>query len=408
MISRTVSIDGISSGAKGCRNIAWCFAIALLYSTVSTGCTKPDMSELSPKSDTIGRFLVYVGTSTSKQDEGIYAAWFDASSGTIESLGLVESILNPSFLALSPGGQALYAVSESDADGTVFAYQIDSETGGISEINRASTGGTGPAYVSIDQSGKWMLVANYGGGSTALLSLADDGSIEQLSDVVQHVGSGPNENRQRGPHAHFASFGPDNRFAYAVDLGTDRVLVYALDASAASLQGEDAIEVVLAPGSGPRHLAFHPTTHDAYVANELDGTVTAFHRDASTGGLTQFQKLSTLPTGFNGTSYSADIHVHPSGRWVYLSQRGDKNGIVVLEVSPTTGELSILDELNEGIVWPRNFTFDPTGAFLLVGNQRANNVSVIQVDHETGRLSSTGNSIEIPSPTRVLFVGERN
>ena len=358
----------------------------------------------APSGDSTGSQLLYVGTASGDPEAGIYVFRFDPAAGTLAQVGGVTQILNPSFLARSPEAPFLYAVSESPETGTVSAYRINTDTGALTFLNRQPSGGTGPAYVSTDQTGRWVLVANYGSGSVALLPAGEDGRLGEAADVVQHEGSGPNPERQEGPHAHYIHVGPDNRYAYATDLGTDQVHIYPLDAESGSLNAAEGRAVATPPGAGPRHLGFHPTGRFVYLVNELAGTVTAYARNAATGSLTALQTLSTLPEDFEGANKSADIHVHPSGRWLYVSNRGDADGLAIFAIDEETGQLRTVGYQSEEVHWPRNFAISPSGQHLLVANRRADEVVVFRLDQETGRLTSTGHRAEVPEPTNLTFV----
>lgn len=378
-------------------------AVMLAFSGTACQPETPDTTEAEVTADSTGAsMLVYIGTASGDSTEGIYALRFDPASGALSPIGKVAQVLNPSFLARSPDAQTLYAISESS--GSVLAYRVDAETGGLTLLNQQSTGGPGPAYVSMDQTGRWVLVANYGGGSVALLPVEADGRLGEATDVVQHEGSGPNAERQEGPHAHYIHTSPDNRYAYAADLGIDRVRIYTLDAENGSLMPASVQEAQTAPGAGPRHLDFHPSGRYAYLMNELDATVTAFSYDAERGALTPTQTLSSLPEDFEGFNKSADIHVHPSGRWLYASNRGDFDSIAIFSIDEATGQLTAAGHQSEGIDWPRNFAIDPSGRYMLVANREANEVRVFEINAETGQLTPTAHYAEMPEPTNVTFM----
>ena len=351
-------------------------------------------------------YFVYVGTTTDDPTEGIHVLQFDPETGTLRTAGEVTPILNPSFLALAPDGGTLYAVSETEP-GEVGAFRVDPVSGELTELNRRSSGGAGPAYVGVSADGRWVTVANYGGGSVALLPVEEDGSLADATDVVQHTGSGPDAERQEGPHAHYARPGPDGRWVWVADLGTDEVIAYPLDAGSGKLQAERAVRTRAAPGAGPRHIALHPDGPWVYVMNELAGVVTVYRRQDDTGRLTELQTASSLPAGFEGPNNSADIHVHPSGRWLYASNRGDFDSIAIFAIDPGSGRLTPVGHQREGIHWPRNFTIDPGGRWLLVANQRADEVRVFAVDAETGRLTPTDHRATVPSPTNVTLAPAR-
>jgi 6-phosphogluconolactonase len=351
--------------------------------------------------------LLYVGTYTEEgRRDGIYLVSMDARSGKLRRVAAVEAGANPSFLAVHPNGRALYAVNETDTyagkTGAVTSFDIAADTGALTRRNQSSSGGAGPCYVSVDHSGRAVLVANYDSGSVALLPIQDDGSLGAAPHVVQHQGKGPVADRQSTPHAHCIIADPSNRFALAADLGADRVFVYRLDLDAKSLRHVDGGDAVMRPGAGPRHLAFHPSLPLVFVANELDSTVATLRFDNQRGALSVAGVQSTLPAGWKGTNYPADIHLGPSGRTLYVSNRGH-NSIAVFSVAVPTGTLSQQQVISTAGDWPRNFSLDPTGRWLLVANQRSNSIVVFARDQDSGRLTPTSERIELPSPVCLRF-----
>lgn len=365
------------------------------------------LSAAATATPTLMPYFVYIGTSTGDPAGGIHVLRFDPEDGSLGRAPVPPArILDPSFLALAPDGRTVYAVSEVE-DGAVAAFRRDAATGALAELGRRSSGGAGPAYVAVDASGRWLTVANYGGGSVALLPVDEDGLLGDPVDVVQHEGSGPDPDRQESPHAHFARPSPDGRWVLVADLGIDRVIAYPLLGSPGGLDKTRAVVTPTAPGDGPRHLAFHPDRPFVYLMNELAGVVTAYRYGAERGQLTEIQRVSSLPDGFDGENKSADIHVHPSGHWLYASNRGDSDGIAAFALDAETGRLTAVGYVREGIVWPRNFVIDPTGDWLLVGNQRADEVRVYAIDDVTGRLRPTPNRVRVPGPTHVLLAPGR-
>jgi 6-phosphogluconolactonase len=345
--------------------------------------------------------LLYVGTYTdAKRSDGIYLVRLDPSSGQLRSVRSVDAGPNPSFLALHPNGRLLYAVNEVE-QGAVGACAIAGETGALTRMNQQPSEGSAPCYVSVDKSGRAVLVANYDSGSVALLPIQTDGALAATMSVVKHTGSGPVADRQGQPHAHCIIADPSNRFALAADLGADRVFVYRLDLDGHSLRHSEGGDAVMRAGAGPRHLAFHPTLPFVFVANELDSTVATLRFDAQRGALTVLETRSTLPAGWTGTNFPADIHVAPSGRTVYVSNRGH-NSIAVCSVAES-GALSLEQVVSTGGDWPRNFSLDPTGRWLLVANQRSNSIVVFGRDDKTGQLTATSQRIAIPSPVCLRF-----
>jgi 6-phosphogluconolactonase len=347
---------------------------------------------------------LYIGTYTRGRSRGIYLGRFDGSSGRISVDAVVEGIENPSFLALHPAGTHLYAVSEvaefaGTGGGGVVAYAIGPGTG-LREINRQPSNGAAPCYVSIDATGRHLLVANYGGGNAAVLPIQADGSLGPASDVVQHSGSGPNSRRQEGPHAHFIRTDPGNRFAFVVDLGIDRVVGYRFDADAGKLGAAAGAGAAAKPGAGPRHLDFHPDGRRAYVINELDSTLTALAYDPATGSMQPTGTASTLPAGHTGANSCADVHVAPSGRFVYGSNRGH-DSIAVFAIDAAGGAPVPVQHQSTLGRTPRNFAIDPAGRFLIAANQDSDSLVVFAIDPSSGRLSPVGDPVDVPVPVCV-------
>jgi 6-phosphogluconolactonase len=252
----------------------------------------------------------------------------------------------------------------------------------------------------VHPSGKAVLAANYGGGNAVICPVKSDGSLGEVSDVAQHTGKGGDPKRQDGPHAHMALLDAAGNYAFVPDLGIDRVMIYKVDMAKGKLvpNGFAAVK----PAAGPRHMAFHPSGKFGYVINELDSTMTAFTYDKSKGALTELQSLSTLPAGFKETSYCADVHVHPSGKFLYGSNRGH-NSIVAFAIH-TAGKLSLIGHTSTQGKWPRNFGIDPSGQFLLVANQQSDSVVTFRIDQKTGNLTPTGQVTEIPAPVCLKFI----
>jgi 6-phosphogluconolactonase len=366
--------------------------------------------------------LVWFGTYTGgpAKSEGIYVSRFDDATGSLSPVKLAGAAGNPSYLALHPRLPVLYSVAEvgkvdGKPGGAVAAFAFDPATGMLTLKGTQSSGGSGPCHLTVDASGKAVLAANYGGGSTICLGLSADGAIEpvvsaangQSGGFVQHVFEragefGLNKGRQEAPHAHSVEVTSDGRFAVVNDLGLDRVIVFALDADKAAIAPHGYARVKTA--AGPRRFAFHPTGRYGYAVNELDLTVTGFAFDPQTGELREIQTLSTLPAdvterkGYSG----AEIVAHPSGKFLYASNRGHDT-IAMYAIDEATGKLTFLGvEPIQGAV-PRNFTVDPTGKYLLAAGQNSNTVSVFAIDQNTGRLSFTGTTIDVPSPVSIVF-----
>lgn len=357
-----------------------------------------------------GRMLVYLGTYTGEKSKGIYVSRLELASGALSSPELAAEIKSPSFLAIHPSRDFLYAVSEvNTADGqptgSVHAFRVDRQSGVLTPVNHQSSMGAGPAHLVVDKAGRNVLVANYGGGSVAVLPIDGSGALKPASASVQHTGSSVNPSRQKGPHAHSINVDPANRFAYVADLGLDKVMIYRFDPAAGSLVANEPAFAAVRPGAGPRHFAFHPGGRFAYVINEMECTVTAFSCDAKTGALTELQTVSTLPAGQAvAQGYStAEIQVHPSGRFVYGSNRGH-DSLVVYSVDAGSGRLThVQHQPTEGST-PRGFGIDPTGAHLLAGNQRSDTLVGFRIDAASGRLTPTGQKLALGSPVCVKFL----
>ena len=354
---------------------------------------------------------VYVGTYTDGQSKGIYRFDFDAASGEASGLTLVAEASNPSFLAFDPTRSYLYAVSEVETvkgvkGGGVTGFKVDKATGALTRLNSESTKGGGPCHLIVDAAGKNVLAANYGGGSVVVRPIGEGGTLKPASSFVQHKGSGPNPARQKEPHAHSVNLDAANRFVFVADLGLDKVLVYEFNPTIGVLTPNDPPAASTAPGSGPRHFAFRPDNTAAYAIDELDSTVTVFGYDKGRGTLSPVQKISTLPAGFSGTNYPADVHVHPNGKFVYGSNRGH-DSIASFQVR-SNGGLTPTGHQGQGVKNPRNFGIDLTGRFLLVANQDGDTVEVFRIDPESGTLKPTGNSIKSPKPVCLQFAPASN
>jgi 6-phosphogluconolactonase len=370
-------------------------------------CARGSQGSARPEESHSDDALLYVGTYTQGTgSEGIYLLRLDRRTGKLRRVGSVDAGANPSFLAIHPNGRVLYAVNEVETyngrpTGGVSALTIATGTGALTRINEQTSGGGAACFVSVDRSGRVVLVANYMGGNVAVLPIEADGALAPATQVVQHKGGGPNAERQEGPHAHCIVTDPSNRFALAADLGTDRVYVYRLDIGARSLRHVEDGDAVMHAGAGPRHIVFHPTLPLVYVANELDSTVATLRFDAERGALSSFDIRSTLPPGWTGTNYPADIHIEPSGRTLYVSNRGH-NSLAVFSVADS-GALTLEKVVSTEGDWPRNFSLDPSGRWLLVANQRSNSIVVFGRDQESGRLNPTSQRIELPSPVCLRF-----
>lgn len=332
---------------------------------------------------------------------GVFTYRSDPERGQLQELNRTPS-KGAMFLAVHPDRTHLYTVNQTSG-GVVSAYRIDGPDGGLTEINRQSSEGVSPCYVSVDDTGNYAFVANYGEGTVAMLPIEDDGEIGAATDVVVHDGSSADPDGQQEAHPHSIGPGPQNRFAYAPDLGTDRVMIYRIDHERGRLRPADSPYVELHDGAGPRHFEFHPNGRFVYVISELDSTISAFEHDPETGALDTIETVSALPESFDGESYCADIHFHPSGRWMYGSNRGH-DSIAVFEVDDETGRLRVVDHESTRGHWPRNFALDPAGDHLYVENQRSDSIVPFEVDPDSGRLTAIDRRQDLPEPLCMRFV----
>lgn len=366
-----------------------------------------DTSARVPVAKRTGDLLVYVGTYTSGKSEGIYLYRLDMASGELTHVAATKGVRDPSYLALAPNRRYLYSVNEVEEfagkkSGAVSAFAFDGRTGELKLLNQQPSMGGAPCYVTVDRSGRWVLVANYSGGNVAVLPVLSDGSLGEASDVKQDEGSSVNAARQQGPHAHCIVLDPANRFAYTCDLGTDKIMIYRFDGHRGKLVPAGQPWVQVKPGAGPRHLTFDSRGKYAYVINELHASVTAFAHDRSDGTLKELQTLPTLPRDPTAADSGADIHVSPDGQFLYCSNRGH-DSIAAYKINPRNGELTFIAHESTGGKIPRNFAIDPTGDFLLVANQRSDNIVTFRRDKKTGQLSATGHVAEVPSPVCLKF-----
>lgn len=356
-----------------------------------------------------GKYIAFVGTYTTKTaSKGIYAYRFDPAGGQLTAIGVAAETVDPSFLAVHPSGRYLYAVNEisnfnGEVSGAVSAFAVNAKSGSLKFLNQVPTRGAGPCYVSLDKTGFYVLVANYDSGSIASFPVHGDGSLGTASGFVQHSGTGPNKQRQEGPHAHWIGTSPDNRFALAVDLGLDQVIVYGFDAGTGVFTPTLSGFAKVKPGSGPRHLAFHPNDKFAYVLSEMASTVSVFSYHAKDSSFSPLQTVSTLPSDYSAPNDAAEIAVHPSGKFLYASNRGH-DSIAIFAINQKKGTLKSLGQVLTGGKTPRHFAIDPTGAYLLAENQESNNIVIFHIDPATGGLTPTGQTIDVPSPVCITFV----
>src|SRR6185437_2363705 len=350
------------------------------------------------------RYYLFIGTYTEgtagkNGSKGIYVYRFDATAGSLTPVSTIMTD-NPSYLAPAPKGNFLYAVNETHEGNTgdVSTFSFDKKTGRLTFLDKQASGGSDPCYVTVDKHRKWVMVANYSGGSYAALPVKADGSLAPATQVVQRYGNGPNKARQEKAHVHSTILTPDEKYLAVCDLGTDQLSVLRFDYTATHRPLTPATDSVvkLQPGVGPRHSCFYPGKPFAYVIDELGGTVDAFHY--SNGKFTPLQHVSTHPVGYKGDIGSADIHIAPGGKYLYASNRGDANSLAIFSIDPATGRLTSKGFQSTMGRTPRNFMIDPTGRWLLVANQNGNNVVLFRIDPATGMLTDTGKRIGLPAP----------
>ena len=360
--------------------------------------------------------LVYVGTYTRGRNpgKGIYLFRLQtenlevSQNITLVPLGLAVETPNPSFIDLDVRRRLLFAVDEIDEfddrpTGAVSAFSIDRTSGTLTLLNQRPSMGTGPCHLVLDKGNRNVLVANYGSGSVAVLPVGSDGRLGAATAAVQHSGKSIHPDRQKGPHAHCMTLDPANRFAFACDLGLDKVLSYRFDARQGKLTPNDPAFVSTRPGAGPRHMIFRPDGRFAYVVNELSSTVTAYAYDSNTGGLKDAQTVTTLPEYFDGANTGAEVGVHPSGRYLYVSNRGH-NSVVLFAIDPQRGTLTYIEEQGTGGSTPRHFGIEPSAKHLAIANQDSNTVLVCRIDAGNGRLKPSGVFASVPSPVCVKFL----
>jgi 6-phosphogluconolactonase len=357
-------------------------------------------------------YWVFFGTYTGAKSQGIYVSRMDAS-GKLTAPELAATGTNPTFLATDPQHHFLYAANEfgnfeGQHAGAITAYAVDAEAGKLTQLNQQSSGGDGPCHVSVDATGKTVMVANYNGGSVAALPVHPDGSLGPAASFIQDQGSSIHLPNQSGPHGHCILADPSNHFALVCDLGVDKVFVYKLDPAKATLAPNDPPFAALKPGAGPRHLAFHPSGKFVYVIDELDCTLTAFRYDAAHGALTEIGTFSTLPADepMQPNFSCAEVVVHPSGKFLYASNRGH-NTIAVFRINARTGNLTLVEHAPTDGEKPRCFNVDPSGHFLIAANQDSDNVVIFSINSRTGQLAPTDQQLKIGSPVAIVFVPVR-
>jgi len=377
-------------------------------------------------------FFMYVGTYTGfkyvhhsrpfglgeSHSKGIYVSRFRAATGELGEPELAAEMINPSFLTISPNHRFLYAVSEDplslgpplDHSSYVSAFAIDSATGKLRLLNTVPASGTSTCFISMDKTGKYVMMANFGSGSVSVVRVKEDGSLGELTAFIQDVGHSIDPSIQSEPHTHSIVVSPDNRYAIVSDLGLDKVLIFRFDAKTGQLSPPDPTFATVYPGGGPRHFTFDPAGKFGYQLSEMSGNVDVFAWDSSQGTLTPVQRAHTVPHDFVGGNHSAEIEIHPNGKFLYESNRRTKSEterapdtIGVFSIDPQSGMLAPVEQSLTGGVMPRNFKIDPTGAYLLAANELSNNIVLYKIDTASGRLSKTATEIKVDTPVCIQF-----
>jgi 6-phosphogluconolactonase len=354
------------------------------------------------------KFLVYVGTYTHDTgSKGIYAYEFDASTGKLTPKGLAAEAPDPSWLVIHRNGKWAYAANESGKQSSISAFSVEAKTARLTLLNQLPALGEDPCYLSFDKTGKYLFAANYTSGNVVVFPILPDGKLGEHTSVVKDAGTlGPNKERQEGPHAHWIESSPDNRFVFVADLGLDAILSYRFDASKGMLTPNKPFVRPLAAGAGPRHAALSPAGDYFYVLSEINSTVTTFAYTPDRDVFGYLGVVPMLPINFEGRNEAAEITIHPSGKWLFASNRG-KDSIAVFSIAPATGKLKADGDYLTGGKEPRHFAIDPTGKFLLAENQNSNSIVVFRIDPETGALLQVSTTEGVPSPVCLVFYPAR-
>jgi 6-phosphogluconolactonase len=339
---------------------------------------------------------IYIGSS----EKGIYLADFDTKTGKLSAPSIVSDTAAPSYFTIHEN--RLYTVNEVD-QGSVTAFTIDHSSGKLTPLNTMSVKSAGPCYIAIDKSGHSAITANYSGGSITVLPIGGDGRLGEATDFIQNKGSGPNRDRQTSAHPHWVGFIPASKLALVADLGIDSIQIYNFDAKKGKLTVGNPAFMTIPPGSGPRHASLHPTGKFLYVLTELSNVITEYYFEAELKRFTAVNTVSTLPEGFKGENTGAEIEVHPTGKFLYASNRGN-DSIAVFSISdPKKGLLKLEQHISSGGKTPRQFEIDPSGHWLLAGNQGSDNIAIFSIDASTGKLTASGVVAGVPKPACIKF-----
>ncbi len=364
------------------------------------GCTKSEKKAQDMPSE-----IIYIGTFDGDGSEGLYVFEFNPVTGEMNQIQTVSNRKGPNFQAIDPTGHYLYSVSgepfaDSSKAGTVSAYSIDQQNGKLTLINEQSIEGRGPAHVSVDPKGRFVYVSNYGSGSLSVFAIRDDGGLSAAVEVVQHEGHSINKKRQQSPHVHSIIPSPDGSIIYVSDLGMDKIMIYKVDAVTGKLSPAPAPYFKSTPGAGPRHFIIHPGEQFAYSAEEMSSTVAVLKVNEATGGLTQIQRISTIPKSYEDKNTAADIHISPDGQFLYASNRGH-NSLVIYKINQSSGKLTLVGYQSTRGERPRNFMVGQQGDFVWVANLNSDKVVLFERNKATGKLSYTGTQVKVPQPVCV-------
>jgi 6-phosphogluconolactonase len=341
---------------------------------------------------------IYVGTYSQRDSKGIYVFEFDRAKGTLKEIQTVSNIKNPSFLEVHPSGRFLYAVSELDEMGAGASFSLDPKTGKLAFINQESSKGGGACHISVDKTGKFAFISNYGGGNLAVLPIEKNGALKPASQVIQYEGSSIDKERQTSSHVHSAFLSPDNKLLLVSDLGTDKINIYSIDYKLGKLSPASTPFIKVAPGAGPRHLAFNPNGKYIYSAEELYSTIAVLGYDEKTGSVKILtDSVKSLPSDFKEFNKSADIHTDPSGKFLYMSNRG-LDVLSIFSIKEDGAKIELLGQQEVMGKFPRNFFVDPKGEYVFVANQNTDNIVIFKLDGSTGKLTYTGNQVKVPAP----------
>jgi len=408
------------------RRIGYVFRLVIAFALVAAQVARAQDND----------FFMYVGTYTGfkyvhhsktwgvgeSHSKGIYVSRFHAATGDVSQPELAAEMINPSFLTVSPNRRFLYAVSEDplsvgpplDHSSYVSAFAIDPTTGKLHLLNTVPASGTSTCFISIDKTGKYVMMANFGSGSVSVVRVKEDGSLGELTAFIQDVGHSVDPSIQTEPHPHWIGVSPDNRYVIVSDLGLDKVLIFRFDAETGKLSPPDPPFAAVYPGGGPRHFAFDPAGKFGYQLSEMSGIVDVYAWDPSKGTLTGVQRAHTVPHDFFGGNHSGEIEIHPNGKFLYESNRRTQSEFVrgpetigVFAIDPGSGMLTPVEQTDSGGIMPRNFKIDPTGAYLMSANQLTNNIVLFKIDSTTGRLLKTGTEIKVDTPVCIHFAPVR-